>query len=64
MREQCRPCLAPNVGVPQVRMSSFVCIGPLIASASANWISEQLSLRCARYLSAELACAHAWLLLE
>src|SRR4051812_24968638 len=56
--------LRPNVGVPQVRMSSFVCIGPLIASASANWISEQLSSRWARYLSAQLACAHAWLVLE
>src|SRR5215217_711073 len=42
--------LRPNVGVPQVRMSSLVWNGPLIASASANWISEQPSSRCARYL--------------
>ena len=54
----------PNSGVPQVRMLSFVWNGPLIASASANWISEQEPLRAERYLSPQLACAHAWLPLE
>ena len=56
--------LRPNSGVPQVRMSSFVWNGPLIASGSANWISEQVLLRWLRYLSPQLACAHAWLPLE
>ena len=31
----------PNVGEPQMRMSSLVCSGPLIVSAVTNWISEQ-----------------------
>src|SRR3954465_8865841 len=56
--------LRPNVGVPRVRVASWVCIAPLFASASANWISEHLLSRCARYLSAQWACAHAWLVLE
>ena len=35
----------PKVGVPHVRMSSLVCIGPLSASASANWISSHHAVR-------------------
>ncbi len=37
--------LRPNVGWPQTRMSSFVCIGPAMTSPGANWISVQVSLK-------------------
>src|SRR6476469_6967163 len=48
----------PKIGVPQIStLSSLVCIGPLIASPVANWISVHPWLtRFVRVLPRQLAC--------